>query len=62
MLRNYDEFAALKAYQGLDPKDPDAVEEFKQKHYLNDLMTFVDLEAIDLPSERAVQDYRSSYK
>ena len=60
VLRNYDEFAALKAYQGLDAKDPDAVEEFKQKHYLND-DDLRDLEAIDLPSERAVQDYRSSY-
>jgi type I restriction enzyme, R subunit len=60
VLRNYDEFSALKAYQGLDPKDADAVEEFKQKHYLND-DDLRDLEAIDLPSERAVQDYRSSY-
>lgn len=60
VLRNYDEFSALKAYQGLDPKDADAVEEFKQKHYLND-DDLRDLEAIDLPSARAVQDYRSSY-
>ncbi|WP_298260886.1 type I restriction endonuclease subunit R [uncultured Litoreibacter sp.] len=60
VLRNYDEFSALKAYQGLDPKDADAVEEFKQKHYLND-EDLRDLEAIDLPSERAIQDYRSSY-
>ena len=60
VLRNYDEFSALKAYQGLDPKDADAVEEFKQKHYLND-DDLRDLEAIDLPAERAVQDYRSSY-
>ncbi|WP_368187167.1 type I restriction endonuclease subunit R [Aestuariibius sp. HNIBRBA575] len=60
VLRNYDEFSALKAYQGLDPKDADAVEEFKQMHYLND-EDLRDLEAIDLPSERAIQDYRSSY-
>lgn len=60
VLRNYDEFSALKAHQGLDPKDADAVEEFKQKHYLND-GDLRDLEAIDLPSERVVQDYRSSY-
>ncbi|MEP0961345.1 MAG: type I restriction endonuclease subunit R [Roseobacter sp.] len=60
VLRNYDEFSALKAYQGLDQKDADAVEEFKQKHYVND-DDLRDLEAMDLPSERAVQDYRSSY-
>ena len=60
VLRNYDEFSALKAYQGLDLTDPAAVEEFKQKHYLSD-DDFRDFEAIDLPSDRAVQDYRSTY-
>ena len=60
VLRNYDEFSALKAYQGLDFTDPSAVDEFKQKHYLSD-DDFRDLEAIDLPSDRAVQDYRSTY-
>jgi type I restriction enzyme, R subunit len=60
VLRNYDEFSALKAYQGLDFTDPSAVDEFKQKHYLSD-DNFRDLEAIELPSDRAVQDYRSTY-
>ncbi|UWR47862.1 type I restriction endonuclease subunit R [Phaeobacter inhibens] len=60
VLRNYDEFSALKAYQGLDLTDPAAVEEFKQKHYLRD-EDLRDLEAIELPSDRAVQDYRSTY-
>lgn len=60
VLRNYDEFSALQAYQELDPTDADAVETFKQKHYLND-EDLHELEAINLPSERAVQDYRSTY-
>ena len=60
VLRNYDEFSALKAYQGLELTDPAAIEEFKQKHYLSD-EDLRDLEAIDLPSDRAVQDYRSTY-
>ena len=60
VLRNYDEFSALKAYQGLDLTDPAAVEEFKHKHYLSD-EDLRDLEAIELPSDRAVQDYRSTY-
>ena len=60
MLRNYDEFSALKAYQGLDLTNPAAVEEFKQKHYLSD-EDLHDLEAVELPSDRAVQDYRSTY-
>ncbi|CUH51700.1 type I restriction endonuclease subunit R [Shimia marina] len=60
VLRNYDEFSALKAYQGLDLADAAAVEGFKQKHYLRD-EDLRDLEAIELPSDRAVQDYRSTY-
>lgn len=60
VLRNYDEFSALKAYQGLNLADPVAVEEFKQKHYLSD-EDLRDMDAIELPSDRAVQDYRSTY-
>lgn len=60
ILQNYDEFAGLKALQNLDPRDEQAVEEFKSKYYLDD----ADIEAmqtIDMPSERAIQDYRSTY-
>ncbi|MTH95503.1 HsdR family type I site-specific deoxyribonuclease [Roseibium sp. RKSG952] len=59
-LQNYDEFAALKAYQNLDTNDSEAVEEFKATHYLND-EGLQNLEAIKLPSERKLQDYRSTY-
>ena len=60
ILRNYDEFTGLNALQEVDLKDAEAVEEFKAKHYLSD----DDLEAmqkIKVPSERLVQDYRSTY-
>jgi len=60
ILRNYDEFTGLKALQEVDPEDAEAVEEFKAKHYLGD----DDVEAmrkIEVPSERLVQDYRSTY-
>ncbi len=60
ILQNYDEFAALKAIQDIDPDDADAVEAFKEKHYLND-EDLRELAAIKLPSERSVQDYRSTY-
>ncbi|EAQ45999.1 Type I site-specific deoxyribonuclease HsdR [Roseobacter sp. MED193] len=60
ILQNYDEFAALKAFQHIDPSDADAVEAFKEKHYLND-EDLRELTAIKLPSERSVQDYRSTY-
>ncbi|WP_217557584.1 type I restriction endonuclease subunit R [Vibrio metschnikovii] len=60
ILQNYDEFAALKALQSLDTKDEQAVEEFKAKYYLND-DDIEKMQAITMPSERAIQDYRSTY-
>jgi type I restriction enzyme R subunit len=60
VLQNYDEFASLKALQSLDTSDPQAVAAFKAQHYLSndDLCA---LQAISMPAERTVQDYRSSY-
>ncbi|MCL6264483.1 type I restriction endonuclease subunit R [Craterilacuibacter sp. RT1T] len=60
VLQNYDEFASLKALQSIDMNDPLAVEDFKAKHYLND-DELAALQATRLPSERKVQDYRSTY-
>lgn len=60
VLQNYDEFASLKALQGVDMADAAAVEAFKAKHYLSD-ETLAELKAIPLPPERKVQDYRSTY-
>lgn len=60
ILQNYDEFAGLKALQSLDMTDHAAVEEFKAKHYLND-NDLVAMQAIRVPSERIIQDYRSTY-
>ena len=60
ILQNYDEFASLKALQTLDMSDPEAVEAFKAEHYLDD-KKLAELQTIRLPSERKVQDYRSTY-
>lgn len=60
VLQNYDEFASLKDWQNVDLTDPAAVEAFKVKHYLND-EDLVALQAITLPTERKLQDYRSTY-
>jgi len=59
-LQNYDEFASLKALQSVDMSDPQAVEAFKAKHYLND-EDLAALQAIKMPTERKIQDYRSTY-
>jgi len=60
ILQNYDEFAGLKALQNLDIGDTAAVEAFKAKHYLND-DDLAAMQAIKVPAERTIQDYRSTY-
>ena len=60
VLQNYDEFASLKALQNVDMNNPATVDEFKAKHYLND-DDLATLQAIKMPTERKIQDYRSSY-
>lgn len=60
VLQNYDEFAGLKALQNLDVTDPAAVDAFKAKHYLND-DDLTAMQAIQVPTERTIQDYRSTY-
>ena len=60
ILQNYDEFAALQAFQSLDTNDAKAVEAFKEKYYLTD-EAFAEMQPIDMPSERSIQNYRSTY-
>jgi len=50
----------LKALQRLDMSDQKAVEAFKAEHYLDD-EKLAELQSIRLPSERKIQDYRSTY-
>ena len=59
-LQNYDEFASLKALQDVDLNNPEAVEDFKAKHYLSD-EDMATLQQIKMPAERKIQDYRSTY-
>ncbi|MCT7570720.1 type I restriction endonuclease subunit R [Aliarcobacter butzleri] len=60
ILQNYDEFAGLKALQDLDMSDLKAVEEFKANHYLNN-EDFNKMIEIKIPSQRIIQDYKSTY-
>ncbi|AJE23890.1 type I restriction endonuclease subunit R [Azotobacter chroococcum subsp. isscasi] len=60
VLQNYDEFASLKALQSVDMSDPAVVEAFKARHYLDDA-ALAALQAIQMPAERKIQDYRSTY-
>ena len=60
VLQNYDEFASLKAWQNIDIKDKESVKAFKEKHHLME-DDFEVLQSINIPTERKVQDYRSTY-
>lgn len=60
VLQNYDEFASLKALQSVDTSDSQAIESFKARHYLND-DDLKALQKIQVPTERKIQDYRSTY-
>jgi type I restriction enzyme R subunit len=60
ILQNFDEFTNLKAVKGLDLSDVEGMETFKAKHYLTD-DDIAALKEVDIPSERKIQDYRSTY-
>ena len=60
VLRNFDEFVALKAFQDLDRNDAEAVEAFKELYHLAD-DEIANLAAVRLPAERQIQDYKSTY-
>ena len=60
VLRNYDEFTRLTALQEVDMEDAEAVEAFKAKHCLGDDV-LEKMRKIEVPSERLIQDYRSTY-
>ncbi|MFA9485781.1 MULTISPECIES: type I restriction endonuclease subunit R [unclassified Moraxella] len=60
ILQNYDEFTALKEIQTVDLNDETAVMDFKTKFQLSD-DDFATMQTIPMPSERVVQDYRSTY-
>lgn len=60
ILQNYDEFAHLKALQSIDMNDSEAVEVFKETHFVTDEQIAV-MQAIKTLPERTMQDYRSTY-
>lgn len=60
ILQNYDEFINLKEFQKIDKKDPDAVKAFKDSHFLTDEAVAA-MQEIEVLTERAEQDYLSTY-
>lgn len=60
ILQNYDEYTHLKALQAIDLDNPNAVEEFKNTYFVTD-GDITDMQQVEMLSERAVQDYKSTY-
>jgi len=60
ILQNYDEFTQLKELQAVNNHDSEAIEAFKETHFVTDEDIAL-MQKIELPSDRAVQDYRSTY-
>lgn len=60
VLRNYDEFTALLAFQNLNETEQKAVATFKVKYNVND-EDIAKMREIDVPDVRTLQDYHSTY-
>ena len=60
ILQNYDEFTNLKALQAIDINDPEAIEAFKETHYVTDA-DIAAMQKVEVLTERTIQDYRSTY-
>lgn len=60
ILQNYDEFTHLKEFQSIDKNDIDAVEAFKESHFITE-EDIAAMQGIEVLPERTVQDYRSTY-
>lgn len=60
ILQNYDEFTHLKALQTIDITDPQAVETFKETHFVTD-EDIATMQAVEVLPDRTIQDYRSTY-
>ena len=60
ILQNYDEFSSLRQLREIDEEDEQALAAFKEQHQLSD-DNVVELKSVQMPSDRKVQDYRSTY-
>ncbi|WP_445722282.1 type I restriction endonuclease subunit R [Flavobacterium sp.] len=60
ILQNYDEFTNLKALQAIDINNAEALEAFKETHFVTN-EELATMQEITLLPERTIQDYRSTY-
>jgi type I restriction enzyme R subunit len=60
ILQNYDEFTNLKTLQSIDINNPEAIEVFKETHFVTD-EDITALQEVEIISDCTIQDYRSTY-
>lgn len=60
ILQNFDEFTALKAFQTIDADNPEAIETFKNDYFVTD-DDIAKMQKVQMPSDRIIQDYKSTY-
>jgi type I restriction enzyme, R subunit len=60
ILQNFDEFTALKAMQYVDLTDPESLSAFREERHLSEIEMGA-LAPINLPPDRKIQDYKSTY-
>lgn len=60
ILQNFDEFTVVKAFQTIDTDNPDAIEAFKNNYFVND-DDIAKMQKLQMPSDRIIQDYKSTY-
>jgi len=60
ILQNFDEFTALKAFQTIDTDNPVAIEAFKNDYFVTD-DDIAKMQKLQMPSDRIIQDYKSTY-
>ena len=60
ILQNFDEFTTLKAFQTIDTENPVAIEAFKNDYFVTD-DDIAKMQKLQMPSDRIIQDYKSTY-
>lgn len=60
ILQNFDEFTKLKAFQTIDTENPVAIEAFKNDYFVTD-DDIAKMQKLQMPSDRSIQDYKSTY-
>lgn len=60
VLKNYDEFTALQAYQMIDNQNSEAIRQFQERYHLTD-DELIEIQNTPVLSTRVLQDSRSMY-